>query len=122
MRMFCSVFTVMGVLGATEASAANWNEGAIYAPNGIIAQLERGTVVREDIGEPEPAPIVLAEARKPAKRASSGAASTSFDGRWSIIISTRSGSCDPQYRFGVRIINGNITYEWGAARIIETPG
>ena len=28
MRMFCSVFTVMGVLGATEASAANWNEGA----------------------------------------------------------------------------------------------
>ena len=48
MRMFCSVFTVMGVLGATEASAANWNEGAIYAPNGIIAQLERGTVVREE--------------------------------------------------------------------------
>ncbi len=112
MRMFCSVFTVMGVLGATEASAANWNEGAIYAPNGIIAQLERGTVVREDIGEPEPAPIVLAEARKAAKRGASGAA---FDGRWSIVISTRSGPCDPQYRFGVRIVNGNITYEGGGA-------
>ena len=69
MRVFCSLFAVMGVLGATEASAANWNEGTIYAPNGIIAQLERGTVVREDIGEPEPAPIVLAEARKAAKRA-----------------------------------------------------
>ena len=114
MRIFCSVFAVMGVLGATGASAASWNEGAIYAPNGIIAQLERGTVMREDIGGPEPAPIVLAEARKAAKRGASGAART-FDGRWSVVISTRSGSCEPQYRFGVRIMNGDITYEGGGA-------
>jgi hypothetical protein len=39
--------------------------------------------------EPEPAPIVLAEARKPAKRGS-GAASAAFDGRWSVVIGTRS--------------------------------
>jgi hypothetical protein len=114
MRIFCSVFAVMGVLGATDASAANWNKSAIYAPNGIIAQLERGTIMREDIGGPEPAPIVLAEARKAAKRGASGAART-FDGRWSVVISTRSGSCEPQYRFGVRIMNGDITYEGGGA-------
>ena len=115
MRVFCSLFAVMGVLGATEASAANWNEGTIYAPNGIIDQLERGTVTREDLGEPEPGPIVLAEARKAAKRGASGTARAAFDGRWSVVITTRSGPCDPQYRFGVRIANGNITYEGGGA-------
>ena len=114
MTVFWSVLTVLGALGATEASAVNWNEGR-YAPIGIGDQLERGTVWQRGIREPEPAPIVLAEARKSAKRGASGAARTAFDGRWSVIISTRSGSCEPQYRFGVRIINGNITYEGGGA-------
>jgi hypothetical protein len=114
MRVFWSVLTVMGALSATAASAANWNEGR-YAPVGIVDRLERGTVWQRGVGEPEPAPIVLAEARKPTKRGASGAARAAFDGRWSVIISTRSGSCDPQYRFGVRIINGNIAYEGGGA-------
>jgi hypothetical protein len=114
MRAFWSALTVMGALSATEASAANWNEGR-YAPVGIVDQFERGTVWQEGVGEPEPAPIVLAEARKPAKRGVSAAASAAFDGRWSVVIGTRSGPCDPQYRFGVRIINGNITYEGGGA-------
>jgi hypothetical protein len=115
MRVFWSVLAVMIALSATEASAANWNEGAIYAPDGMVDQLERGTVWQRDVGEPEPAPILLAEARKPVKRGASGAARAAFDGRWSVIISTRSGSCDPQYRFGVRITNGNIIYEGGGA-------
>jgi hypothetical protein len=102
MTVFWSVLTVIGALGATEASAVNWNEGR-YAPIGIADQLERGTVWQRGIGEPEPAPLVLAEARNSAKRGASGAARTAFDGRWTVVISTRSGSCDPQYRFGVRI-------------------
>ena len=114
MTVFWSVLTVIGALGATEASAVNWNEGR-HAPVGIGDQLERGTVWQRGIREPEPAPIVLAEARKSAKRGASGAARTAFDGRWSVVISTRSGSCEPQYRFGVRIINGNLTYEGGGA-------
>ena len=114
MTVFWSVLTVIGLLGATEASAVNWNEGP-YAPIGIGDQVERGTVWQRGIREPEFAPIVLAEARKSAKRGASGAARTAFDGRWSVVISTRSGSCEPQYRFGVRIINGNITYEGGGA-------
>ena len=113
MTVFWSVLTVIGALGATEASAANWNEGR-YAPIGIGDQLERGTVWQRGIGEPDAAPLVLAEARKSAKRGPSVAGRTAFDGRWSVVISTRSGSCDPQYRFGLRIINGNITYEGGA--------
>jgi hypothetical protein len=36
---------------------------------------------------------------------------STFDGAWSVVISTRSGGCDPQFRFGVRIINGNVVYE-----------
>jgi hypothetical protein len=114
MRVFWSVLTVMGALSATEAPAANWNEGR-YTSVGIVAQLERGTVWQRDVGEPEPAPIVLAKARKSAKRSISGASRTAFDGRWSVIITTRSGPCDPQYRFGVRIVNGNIIYEGGGA-------
>ena|SRR5689334_6242607 len=67
MTVFWSVLTVIGALGATEASAVNWNEGH-YAPIGIGDQLERGTVWQRGIREPEPGPIVLAEARKSAKR------------------------------------------------------
>jgi hypothetical protein len=42
----------------------------------------------------------------PSRRGASGAASAAFDGRWSVIISTRSGPCDPQYRFGVSVASG----------------
>jgi hypothetical protein len=38
-------------------------------------------------------------------------AGSNFDGAWSVVISTRSGACDPQYRFGVPIINGNVVHE-----------
>jgi len=39
-----------------------------------------------------------------------GSAAT-FNGSWSVAIITRSGACEPQYRFGVQIINGNVVYE-----------
>src|SRR5262245_7582534 len=34
-----------------------------------------------------------------------------FDGAWSVAIITRSGGCEPSYRFGVQIINGRVVYE-----------
>lgn len=114
MRLFWSVLFVLGAVAATGGSGRAANEGATYSPNGTITHFERGKAAA-GLEEPEPAPIVLAEARKSARRGASGAASTAFDGRWSVIISTRSGPCDPQYRFGVLIINGNITYEGGGA-------
>jgi hypothetical protein len=82
------------ILGALVASAQShlWaaNEGATYSPNGTTTHFERDKAPAA-FEEPEPAPIVLAEARKPAKRGASSAASAAFDGRWSVIISTRSG-------------------------------
>ena len=36
---------------------------------------------------------------------------SNFDGAWSVAIITRNGACEPQYRFGVQIINGNVVYE-----------
>jgi hypothetical protein len=38
-----------------------------------------------------------------------------FNRDWSVVISTQSGSCDPQYRFGVQIINGIVVYRGKAA-------
>jgi hypothetical protein len=35
----------------------------------------------------------------------------SFDGPWRVAIITRSGACEPSYRFGVQIINGRVVYE-----------
>jgi hypothetical protein len=105
MRVSWSVLALLAALSATEALAVSSN-----APEGLMDQLERGTVWHGGVGELEPAPIILAQAPKPAKRGASRAARTAFDGSWSVIISTRSGTCDPQYRFGVRISNGNIIY------------
>ena len=42
-----------------------------------------------------------------AARAASVAA---FDGNWSVLIVTESGSCDRSYRYGVNIENGAVRY------------
>jgi hypothetical protein len=33
-----------------------------------------------------------------------------FDGNWSVLIVTESGSCDTAYRYALQIVNGSITY------------
>ena len=42
------------------------------------------------------------------------AARTNFDGNWSVLIVTSSGPCDPSYRFGLSIRNGDIFYNGSA--------
>jgi hypothetical protein len=79
MRLFWSVLAVVGVLSATEALAANWNEGTTYLLDGMVDQLERGTIWQRQFGEPEAAPVLLAEMRKRAKRNAPGTARTAFD-------------------------------------------
>jgi hypothetical protein len=37
-------------------------------------------------------------------------ARSSFDGNWSVLIVTDSGSCDRAYRYALQISNGRITY------------
>ena len=33
-----------------------------------------------------------------------------YDGRWSVLVITRSGSCDAAYRYGVTVENGAVSY------------
>lgn len=40
-------------------------------------------------------------------------ARTVFDGTWSVLIVTNYGPCDRAYRYGVQIINGDVTYDGG---------
>ncbi len=40
-------------------------------------------------------------------------ASTPYDGRWSVVIQTTRGNCDQAYRYGLNIVNGNVTYDGG---------
>ena len=42
-------------------------------------------------------------------------AATAFDGNWSVLIVTNSGQCDPAYRYGLVIRNGQVIYEGDAA-------
>jgi hypothetical protein len=37
-------------------------------------------------------------------------ARSAFDGNWSVLIVTDSGSCDRAYRYALQIMNGRITY------------
>jgi len=43
------------------------------------------------------------------------AARSNYDGNWSVLIMTKSGPCDPGYRYGLSIRNGKVFYEGGAA-------
>jgi hypothetical protein len=38
-------------------------------------------------------------------------AQSSFDGSWSILIITDQGECDRAYRYGIRIVRGEIIYD-----------
>ena len=45
--------------------------------------------------------------------------SSAFDGDWSVLIQTRAGNCDPAYRYGVQIQNGEILNGGGEAVTLE---
>jgi hypothetical protein len=42
-------------------------------------------------------------------------AASAFDGRWSVVLQTLSGTCDQAYRYGLSIVNGNVIYGGDAA-------
>jgi hypothetical protein len=49
-------------------------------------------------------------------RAERERSSSVFDGDWSVLIQTRSGNCEPTFRYGVQIQNGRIL-NGGAAQV-----
>jgi hypothetical protein len=99
--------------------AQNWNQGAVFSPDGMIIQFDRGTVWQRDLGQavvvgpPEPfrgpPPVRRGVVAPPVDR--TAVARTAFDGSWGVVIMTQSGGCDPEYRFGVQISNGNVVNE-----------
>ena len=56
---------------------------------------------------------LLVAATAAAGSASAVSAATPYDGRWSVVIQTRQGNCDQAYRYGLNIVNGNVTYAGG---------
>ena len=44
----------------------------------------------------------------------SAQAQSSFDGSWSVLIVTQTGTCDRAYRYAVQIERGRVFYEGGA--------
>jgi hypothetical protein len=40
-------------------------------------------------------------------------AQRAYDGNWSVLIVTQSGTCDRAYRYGVSIRNGGVYYDGG---------
>jgi hypothetical protein len=105
-----------------------WQQGAIYSPDGMVIQFDRGTVWQRQLepvvvpgaGAPPPPPpppsrVVRrgAPPPPPAARERVAVARDAYDGPWSVVITTQNGPCDPQYRFGVQIVDGNIVYDGG---------
>ena len=48
-----------------------------------------------------------------ASAVSTATARTVYDGSWSVLIVTEQGTCDRAYRYGVQIVDGNVTYDGG---------
>jgi hypothetical protein len=48
-----------------------------------------------------------------------GGGSSAFDGDWSVLIQTRVGDCEPSFRYGVQIQNGEILNAGGEQVALE---
>jgi len=48
-----------------------------------------------------------------ASTAGTASARSIYDGAWSVLITTKNGSCDPTYRYGVEITGGMVIYQGG---------
>jgi len=53
--------------------------------------------------------------------AGTSALAASFDGPWSVTVVTRSGPCDPSYRYGVTISRGVVYYAGGGPVSLTGP-
>jgi hypothetical protein len=101
-----SVLAVTAALIATGASAQG-----IYDRGGV-SQQDSATTDRSDATHSTKAKERIAQRRETGAFASVPAArtrgSSAFDGNWSVLIQTRVGACEPSFRYGVRIENGEV--------------
>ena len=118
MRTVLSMFVAVGTLAATEvlaqAPASVGQGGREFRPPSEAGKASRSA---------------RAQAQRPDSRGALGAraehravAPAAFDGSWSVAIHTQSGACEPHFRFGVQIINGNVVYEGRPAGRVSSNG
>jgi hypothetical protein len=117
MKTVLSMLVAIGTLAATEVFA--------QAPASIG---QSGREIRPPSETGRASRAVRAQARRPDgrgaldARAEGRVAPAAFDGSWSVAINTSTGACDPHYRFGVQIINGNVVYEGHPAGRVSPNG
>jgi hypothetical protein len=122
MRIVLSMLVAAGTLAATEVWA--------QAPSSV-GQSDREFRPPSETGKSSRSARaqVRDQATRPDRRDARDAraqqrvvAPAAFDGDWSVAINTQSGACDPSYRFGVEIIDGNVVYEGRAAGRVSPNG
>jgi hypothetical protein len=98
-----SVLAVATALFATGASAQG-----VYDRGGVATR-DSAATDRSDPGHSTRAKERIARPRGPSSYASvPRGGSSRFDGDWSVLIQTRVGGCEPSFRSGVRIENGEV--------------
>jgi hypothetical protein len=112
------MLVALGTLVATEVSA--------QAPASVV---QSGRAIHPPSEAGKASRAARAQAQTSQKRSSLDAHAerhpvtpAAFDGSWSVAINTRSGACEPNYRFGVQIINGNVVHEGRAAGRVSANG
>jgi hypothetical protein len=119
MKPVLSMLIALGTLVATEVSA--------QAPAPVI---QNGSSVHPPSEVGKASRTARAQAQTSQKRSAARDARAerhpvtpaAFDGSWSVVINTRSGACEPNYRFGVQIIDGNVVHEGRAAGRVSANG
>jgi hypothetical protein len=124
LRHMLGAVAMTTVLVATSASAQG-----VGRERETIARQDAVIPDRSDASRPtkakknaEGARGTRAFASAPGERslaARSRATSAAFDGDWSVVIVTQSGSCDRAYRYGVRIENGEVLNAGGESVALE---
>jgi hypothetical protein len=104
-----SVLAMTAILVATGAAAQN------------VSGSEGASATRADVRHPTQAKKPIAKPRGSNSFASAprSRAANAFDGDWSVLIQTRDGNCDPAYRYGVQIQNGEILNGGSAPVTVE---
>lgn len=104
-----SVLAMTAILVATSAAAQD------------ISGAEVASAARADVGHPTQTKKPIAKPRSSSAFASvpRSRAANAFDGDWSVLIQTRDGNCDPAYRYGVQIQNGDILNGGSAPVTVE---
>ena len=118
MRTVLNTLVAIGTLAATEALA--------QAPSSAG---HSGRELRPPSETGKASQAARVEAQRPERRRALNAraeqravAPAAYNGSWSVAINTRSGACEPHYRFAVQIINGNVVYEGRPAGRVSPNG